>query len=386
MSEEKQEFDDLAELPELQELPELPDLPEVAELAEIPEIEEIPGPKASATTATAAASPKPASTSQEPTPRKSKAPAKPEARSPVELPPLELEPEEVEPEVVKPTTASGSATLIEESPAPGAPAQLAAPLADGAIPPLRQLDKAPTHLRLAAQIVAVGSLLPFMGLGDGGADGVWFSLGAKIIVLGAAWLWLQQHLHDFGPKATGVVGHLANLRLLKKKKKEDGEDQPKRRASEKGLAKLEHPFPTGLHALSVIVFGAGVFLSLSDARSSMFGPLGTAETLMFAWAAATWVHIAGYERWCGFSPLFPLMFLGMFFAGSAQVVGAVTAGDAIPGLWRLFSGLGGGIVTAGGGLAAFTIVEAMMEAKKEGDRKKAEALEARKAARKSRKK
>jgi hypothetical protein len=43
--------------------------------------------------------------------------------------------------------------------------------------------------------------------------------------------------------------------------------------------------------------------------------------------------------------------------------------------------LGGGAVAAGGGLAAYTIAEAMMQAKKQGDRKKAEALEARKAAR-----
>jgi hypothetical protein len=143
------------------------------------------------------------------------------------------------------------------------------------------------------------------------------------------------------------------------------------------------------------LFGCAIFLCLSDVRSSQAGPLGIAELLMFTCAAATWVHIARYERWGGFNPLFPLMFLGIFFAGAAQLaqvaqailmLGAFTAGDAISGMWKLASGLGGGILFAGGGLAAFTIVEAMMEAKKEGDRKKAEATEARRASRANRKK
>ena len=44
------------------------------------------------------------------------------------------------------------------------------------------------------------------------------------------------------------------------------------------------------------------------------------------------------------------------------------------------------VVGAGGGFAAFTIVEAMIQAKKEGDIKKAAAIEARKAARKTKRK
>ena len=73
------------------------------------------------------------------------------------------------------------------------------------------------------------------------------------------------------------------------------------------------------------------------------------------------------------------MFLGMLFAGISRVAFAFK----LEGSTMLFALLGGAIVAAGGGLAAFTIVEAMMQAKKEGDRKKAEALEARKAARKA---
>ena len=101
---------------------------------------------------------------------------------------------------------------------------------------------------------------------------------------------------------------------------------------------------------------------------------------MLGWAAFTWVHIAGYERWGHFNPLFPLMFLGMLFAGAAAVIGAL-ASEAT-GAAKLMGVLGGATVACGGGLAAYTIAEAMMQAKRDGDRKKAEALEARKASRK----
>ena len=74
------------------------------------------------------------------------------------------------------------------------------------------------------------------------------------------------------------------------------------------------------------------------------------------------------------------MFLAMLFSGLAGVAGGIGA----EGGQKIASLLGGVAVAAGGGLAAYTIVESMMHAKKEGDRKKAEALEARKAARKAR--
>jgi hypothetical protein len=73
------------------------------------------------------------------------------------------------------------------------------------------------------------------------------------------------------------------------------------------------------------------------------------------------------------------MFLGMLLGGALAVVGAAT-GDST-GLNKLMGLAGGAAVAAGGGLAAYTIAEAMMQAKKEGDRKKAEAIEARRAAR-----
>lgn len=260
--------------------------------------------------------------------------------------------------------------------------ELPEPPVSGARPPLRELDKAPQHLRLAALIVSGGSLLPWMpGKLEAGGGSWWLTtLLAKAIMGAAAWLWLQQVLNDFGPKLSGVLGQLAGLNL--KPSAKAAPDEAKRRAKPKagsGLH-LEHPFPTGLHALALVLALAAVWVAARDPRVGFASTSsGIPEVIMLGWAAFTWVHIAGYERWGAFNPLFPLMFLGMLFAGIMGVLGAI--GNEAGGLIKLAGLLGGGLVATGGGLAAYTIVEAMRQAKKEGDRKKAEALEARKASR-----
>jgi hypothetical protein len=246
-------------------------------------------------------------------------------------------------------------------------------------PPLRTLDKAPQHLRLAAVIVMAGCVLPWMPGELETTSATWWlwALLGKVVIGSAAWLWLQQVRHDFGPKLGGILGQLAELNP-KGKKKDDGKA---RRAKAAPAMHLEHPFPTGLHLLALVLVIAALVIAYKDPREGLAdSPAGIPEVAMFGWAAFTWVHIAGYERWGHFNPLFPLMFLGMLFAGAAAVLGAVTGAEA-SGLHKLMILAGGGLVAAGGGLAAYTIAEAMMQAKKEGDRKKADALEARKAAR-----
>jgi hypothetical protein len=251
----------------------------------------------------------------------------------------------------------------------------------GERPPLRVLDKAPQHLRLAALIVVAGSLLPWMpGEGQGEPGTAWMmTLLAKAIMGAAAWAWLQQVYHDFGPKLTGVLAQLANLQL-KPKPKADEADKQRRARAKANPTQLVHPFPTGLHLLALLLAVAAVLVAANDPRKGLIGSNGIPEVIMLGWAAFTWVHIANYERWGGFNPLFPLMFLGMLFAGLMAVIAAL--GGEATGMTKLASLLGGAAVAGGGGLAAYTIAEAMMAAKKEGDRKKAEALEARKAARK----
>ena len=267
---------------------------------------------------------------------------------------------------------------------PAMPALGGAAPAPGVQPPLRVLDKAPLHLRQAALIVTAACVLPWMpGKIEGDYGNKWLlTLAAKLLFGLAAWLWLQQVKHDFGPKLVGGLAGLANLHLVPKKKAEAEDGKEKRRPKPKAgvPAKLEHPFPTGLHALAVVLVLGGVLLGMRDPRQGLIGSAGTVEVIMFGWAAFTWVHIANYERWGGFNPLFPLMFLGMLFAGVMGVISSLV-GD-LGGLQKLLGVLGGAGTAAGGGLAAYTIAEALMQAKKEGDVKKAQALEARKAARK----
>jgi hypothetical protein len=262
-------------------------------------------------------------------------------------------------------------------------AAAAAPGAPSGPPKLRVLDKAPQHLRLAAMIVMAGCVLPWMPgeiVSAGGGPWWLWALAGKVVMAIAAWLWLQQVRHDFGPKLGGVLGQLAELTL--KGKKKDDEGAKPRRAKAAPTTHLEHPFPTGLHLLSLLLVIAAIVVAYRDPREGLAGsPSGIPEVAMFGWAAFTFVHIAGYERWGHFNPLFPLMFLGMLFAGAAAVLGAVTGGGEMGGMTKLMILAGGGLVAAGGGLAAYTIAEAMMQAKKQGDRKKADALEARKAAR-----
>ena len=117
--------------------------------------------------------------------------------------------------------------------------------------------------------------------------------------------------------------------------------------------------------------------------SSKNGP-AMAELGMLAWAAYTFVHIHSYERWGSFNPLFPLMFLGMLIGGISRTIFAFREGFSE--MSGTFGVLGGAVVAVGGGLAAYTIVEAMMAAKKEGDIKKQAQIEARKKAREARKK
>jgi hypothetical protein len=227
--------------------------------------------------------------------------------------------------------------------------------------PLRRLERVPLHLRTAALLVLAGAALPFLGLGPGWG----FATAAKACALAAAGFWYAQVRHDFGPPLAGVLGGLA-ARVV---------PLPAR--------SREHRFPTALHLLALGLLALGVWLALQDRRrgplEAALGSKGVSEAAMLGWAAFSLVHVAAHARGARFDPLFPLLFLGMLFAG---VAGLVCAFDTA-GAQKLVGLAGGAAVAAGGGLAAYTIVEAMLHAKRAGDRKKAEALEARRAARRS---
>lgn len=310
------------ETPDLPEIPDLPDIPEFPELAEIPE--------------------------------------------------MPMEPVEA--------GAAAAAAAASRGPRPGGGESGA---------PMRELEEAPKKLRQAAKIAAIGAALPFMGAFPGRWSGEealyplkdWFLLflAAKVLIVIGAWLWFQQVKHNWGPKLSGFLGTLAEVALGKKPKADEG---AKKRKSirDQGPTSLKHPFPSALHILSLGFAISGVFVlpfmyEFGDTLKLV------AELGMFTWALYTLVHIASYERWGSFNPIFPLMFLAMAASGLLRVFAGFANMKEHSGLVSL---LGGAIVFTGGLLAAYTMFLSLREAKREGDRKKAAALEARRAARSAR--
>jgi len=408
---EPAELPELPEMAELEDLPELPELPEVDALPELPDAAEparTPAPPQASKPQPPkpAPQPKPARAAEpapqpKPTPKPVPAPpakpaqpaqpvesaqpaqpdepAKPAPLEPVQAktipsPPIPTPDPNPTPAPAKPVPAPESAKAGAATNAPPTPPAAPA-LAPGEKPPLRQLDKAPLHLKKAAVLVCVGSLAPWMGY----EAGVLTYVVAKALVLAGAWFWLKQIDHNWGPKLSGFLGKLGELELVPKKK----DDAKKPRKSAIGSDRptvLTHSFPTGLHVLSLVLMIVGaVVIPFVDGLGG--GTLGKAiaELGMLAWAAYTFVHIHSYERWGAFNPIFPMMFLAMLLGGFLMVAGGLAAEPPLK-----FAMMGGGLVVGiGGGLAAYTIVEAMMQAKKDGDAKKAAALEARRQARKS---
>lgn len=211
----------------------------------------------------------------------------------------------------------------------------------------RKLEKAPLHLRKAALIAAGFSLLPWIGAV---VTSVPLLLAAKAVVLAGIYVYYAEVCVRRG-EAKKVPGFFGPLQAIR-----NGQV---------------------LHAIALViaVVGCSSLVDGADWR-------GWAEKGMLAWAAATWVHIYDYERGGRFNPLFPLMFLAHLTAGLFGFFGAVSAGDKdIPTLVAMAGSLG---VAVGGGFAVYTIVEAMKQAKIEGEAKRQAALEARRAARRQR--
>lgn len=253
-------------------------------------------------------------------------------------------------------------------------------LAPGEQPPLREMLGAPKHLQTAAVIALIGGLLPWQSMHVSGP--MTWALGKVLILAGVWMLWQSVDLRN-GAKVSGFIASLGAI-VLGKKPDTDPKVAARKAARSKGPTKLEVPFPSALHLIGLLIVVVGCMMPLFDGQHTPgFEPkLKTfAELGMLAWAAGTWVHIYAYERWGQFNPIFPLIFIGMLVAGFATAIQAVTGGNGIEPVGLL----GGLTVGIGGGMAAYTIVEAMMDAKREGDAKKVVENERRKAARDARK-
>lgn len=287
---------------------------------------------------------------------------------------------------VEPTSTAAPAGAAEPaSPVAAAAASSSAEKPDGdaarAGAP-RQLDQAPLHLRKAAWVVVAGSLLPWMGSGA-----TWLALVVSKLVVGlGAWILQKTIAARTGAPVPGFVAKLAAVSLAPKPKPaapEEAEAKPKGKKKKSPLAPLFQALPTAGHAVGLLVLLVGVFSVFYDPAiaaggEDVYGIKAFAEVGMLAWAAATIVHIFSYVHGGRFNPIFPLMFLAMFAAGILGAIGAFAEESPVLLTVRVAGAL---VVSAGGGIACYTIFEAMKQAKVEGEAKKAAAREARKAAR-----
>ena len=202
----------------------------------------------------------------------------------------------------------------------------------------KELERAPMMLRKAAIVLTVAALFPWL------APGGWIVnviIGKVVVLLGGYVLW-QQVLHSHDEQVPGVFASIGGMH-------------------EKAL--------TILAALLMLV---GVALPM------VLGEIGetVVENLAIAIGLVTFCQVGAYEKGGKFNPMFGLIIplLG---------VGAIGRLATMIANFDLFVLIGAGGVTAASGLAGYTMVIAMKEAKAHGEAKKKAAMEARKAARRA---
>lgn len=363
-----QEFDDLEPLPKKHELTELEPLDELdaleeleplAELEPLVELEPImeqPKPEVTPPPAPAPPAPQPEV-------------APPSTPKPEVAPPPAPTPPAPKPEVTPPASvsaaaaavAAGAATVVagdgdddgkarktqeerdreKAERAAAKKAELDARL--GKIDGKRELEAAPIMLRKAALILLAASLLPFGAKMTAGA------FVGKLILLCAAYVFHQGHVHKAGEKAPGFIASLAKNGLV----------------------------PVLALAGLIAIAGFVVPGLIGEFPISSMG-----EMVALALACFTYTHIFDYEHGGKFNPIYPMLFLGPAIMG---LLGILKLSEA-EGLTLIAAALGSLGVAIAGFMAVYTMFVAIKQAKIEGDLKKQAAAEARKAARESRRK
>jgi len=233
-------------------------------------------------------------------------------------------------------------------------------------PKERRLETAPRLLNRAAWVLVVGSLLPWYGHGGG----LITVAGAKaVLALGCFFFYCSVIARTDAPVPAGL-GALGKMRW-------GPEWGAKSRSIKDSLFQF---IPTPLHVLAFITITAGFLMPLADKEiTDMLKALVEVGSMLLG--CGTIVHIFAYRKGAHFSPLCPLLVLGPAFAGVSILVQVIGGGAIGADPLRLL----GSLLSGGAGLfAVYTMALSMMEAKKEGDAKKAEVLVARKAARAAR--
>jgi len=233
---------------------------------------------------------------------------------------------------------------LAELPA-GAQAQPAAAPPAGARGPSkpRELERAPIVLRKAALILAIASLFPWLQPGGWTLDGIL----AKLIVALGGYVFYTAVLHRHGDAVPGPLAKLGGLHRL------------------------------ALDLLAVVIALVGLFFTMRE-------PLGFApvvERASLAIGLAAWCQVLDYEKGGKFNPVLGLT-IPLF--GIAALVRLITVFTAFDPSSDIFTAIGDVGVLAAAGIAGYTMVIAMKEAKAHGEAKKRAAQEARVAARKTR--
>ncbi|HVS17048.1 MAG TPA: hypothetical protein VMT18_00510 [Planctomycetota bacterium] len=197
----------------------------------------------------------------------------------------------------------------------------------------RELEAAPLMLRKASLILAVAALLPWLKPGGFAVDVL---IGKAVVLLGALvcyWGVLAAH----GDKAPGFIAALA-----------------------KSNARLP-----GWIGLAILVGGFCVppydFAAIVERGTLLVGAL-------------VWLQVLAYEKGGKFNPVGGMVIPLIGIAGLGRIATIFKEFDAL----ALLGSLG---VVAAGGMAGYTMVVAMKEAKAHGEAKKKAALEERKRAR-----
>jgi hypothetical protein len=337
------EFDDLEPLPEDAELAELPDDLE-PEAKPAPEIvaKPIPAPVARPAPAPVA---KPAPTpTPEPKPDPPSAPAAkaaPTAAAPA-------------PGAVRAASGSRRERMEKDREARGTNTKKAPTWVRFEGPgekPTREMEAAPGLLHKAALWLLIGCVLPW-----GGWTADWMgNVAEKLLILAGLYTWHQAHLLRDGLKVPGFITSLGKKNFI----------------------------PLFVAAAALLLLGFVPLLSfesLSADFKANSGPM--AEKGFMILAGLTLTHIYDYSHGGRFNPMFPIMFLAPALAGVMALLKVVGRGDI--GIGEILGAAGAILVTVAGSMAAYTMYVALKEAKRHGEAKKAAQVEARKAARVSR--
>ena len=202
----------------------------------------------------------------------------------------------------------------------------------------RELERAPMMLRKAAIVLIAAALFPWL------TPGGWVlnTILGKLVVLAGGYVMWAQVLHSHDEKVPGV------------------------------FAKIGAMHEKALTILASVLMLVGVVLPM------LLGERGETlvENLAIAIGVVTFCQVGAYEKGGKFNPMFGLIIplLGLGAVGRLATMFAN---------FDIFVLIGAGGVTAASGIAGYTMVIAMKEAKAHGEARKKAQVEARKQARRA---